>query len=556
MVAFGCTHKFGLKTYLLSFVVVLSSVLAYGQEDTHEIIVKGVDALMEGQYKTSIELLTQARIKAEEEGDFKNLFVAINNIGLNYHKLLDLNEALEYYLESYTIAIKELDYSFEMTSLNNIAILYSKEKNLDKAIEYFQKAYDLAKPKKDRLKKGIYAINLAQAYYDQNKYDLANPLIEEAQNLLENDPDYLLEALAIKAILTNAVGKPEQAKILIDQLLPKLKENRYAETRVLLLLTLADIANNRQQLNEALILCNKALRQQPVNIETRYAIFNQINTFTRKAGFYSQSIVAMDSLIHLKQTIHDLQNDRQYQANRVKFEVLNYESELLEGNRRIAFQKKALIVSVIAATLIIMLLAWSLRLSRIKNKQRKDLLERQEKILSLELENEKATTLLLENQLKENETQLLLEQEKFRGEIESKNRKLSAKALYLTDRNRLIKNIINDLEHSDGIKPSREIKEYVRRLKGLLKSDEEWENFIEYFDEVNHGLLGRLKQKHENLNANDIRFISYLYMNLSLKEIASIMNITPEASRKRKERISKKIDLKDNEDLYSYLSLL
>ena len=80
--------------------------------------------MMDGRYAKSLELLTKAWVIAEEEAEeenvYANLFVAINNIGLNYHKLLDNNEALEYYLESYTIAIKELDYSYEMT--NNLLL--------------------------------------------------------------------------------------------------------------------------------------------------------------------------------------------------------------------------------------------------------------------------------------------------------------------------------------------------------------------------------------------------------------------------------------------------
>lgn len=554
MIAFGYTHKFGSKTYLLSFVVVLSCVLAYGQEDTHEIIVSGVDAMMEGNYSESLELLTKARVQAEKEEDYKNLFVALNNIGLNYAKMLDNNEALEYYLESYTIAIKELDASYEMTSLNNIAVLYSQEKNIDKAIEYFEKAYDLARLPKDKLKKGIYAINLAQAYFDKRKYTMATNFIEEAIKLLESDLDYQLEALALKAILLNGTGQSLLAKNLINELLPKLKENRYAETRVVLLLTLADIESNNGDINRALNLTNSALSQQPINIETRYNIFSHIAKYNKENRNYSEALIAMDSMNQLKQAIHDLRSGRQYQANRVKFEILNYETELADVQQRISFQRNIILVIGVSSVIIILLLIWSLRLSRIRSKQRKDLLDRQEKILNLELENEKANNLLLEKQLKENETKLLLEQEQFKHEIESKNRKLSAKALYLTDRNRLIENIIDDLEQSEKIQPNQEITLHVRRLKGLLKSDEEWENFIQYFDEVNHGLLNRLKDKHENLNANDIRFISYLYMNLSMKEIASIMNITPEASRKRKERISKKIHLKENDDLYSYIS--
>jgi hypothetical protein len=551
-----CTNKLSTKTSLFLFFFVINTFLVFSQQDTHEIIVSGVDAMMEGNYSESLELLTKARVQAENEEDYKNLFVALNNIGLNYAKMLDNNEALEYYLESYTIAIKELDASYEMTSLNNIAVLYSQEKNIDKAIEYFEKAYDLARLPKDKLKKGIYAINLAQAYFDKRKYTIATNFIEEAIKLLESDPDYQLEALALKSILLNGIGQSILAKNLINELLPKLKENRYAETRVVLLLTLADIESNNGDINRALNLTNSALSQQPINIETRYNIFSHIAKYNKENRNYSEALIAMDSMNHLKQAIHDLGSGRQYQANRVKFEILNYETELADVQQRISFQRNIILVIALSSVIIILLLIWSLRLSRIRSKQRKDLLDRQEKILNLELENEKANNLLLEKQLKENETKLLLEQEQFKHEIESKNRKLSAKALYLTDRNRLIENIIDDLEQSEKIQPNQEITLHVRRLKGLLKSDEEWENFVQYFDEVNHGLLNRLKERHDNLNANDIRFISYLYMNLSMKEIASIMNITPEASRKRKERISKKIHLKENDDLYSYISQL
>jgi len=53
---------------------------------------------------------------------------------------------------------------------------------------------------------------------------------------------------------------------------------------------------------------------------------------------------------------------------------------------------------------------------------------------------------------------------------------------------------------------------------------------------------------------NDIRFLSYLYMNLSIKEISSLLNITPDACRKRKERIAKKMGLQETAELFPYLS--
>lgn len=46
---------------------------------------------------------------------------------------------------------------------------------------------------------------------------------------------------------------------------------------------------------------------------------------------------------------------------------------------------------------------------------------------------------------KEKETSALLEQEKLKNEIELKNRKLSAKALYLSGRNELIEETLQSL---------------------------------------------------------------------------------------------------------------
>jgi len=94
----------------------------------------------------------------------------------------------------------------------------------------------------------------------------------------------------------------------------------------------------------------------------------------------------------------------------------------------------------------------------------------------------------------------------------------------------------------------------VEQLKSHLKNDSEWESFLTHFEEVNHGFLKALKQKHPDLSSNDIRFLSYEYINLSTKEISLLLNITPEACRKRKERIADKMGLPDNSDLYNYIS--
>ena len=53
----------------------------------------------------------------------------------------------------------------------------------------------------------------------------------------------------------------------------------------------------------------------------------------------------------------------------------------------------------------------------------------------------------------------------------------------------------------------------------------------------------RLKQRFPKLTAYDLRLCTYLKANLSTKEIATILNITPDSVKKAKHRLRKKMDL-------------
>ena len=104
--------------YYYLFIFLFLSLNTFSQDDTRQLILKGIDAMYEKDYEASLELLTKAKSQAEENNDSKNLFLAINNIGANYFSMLDYGEALNYYLKAYTIAIKDLEPINEMTVLN------------------------------------------------------------------------------------------------------------------------------------------------------------------------------------------------------------------------------------------------------------------------------------------------------------------------------------------------------------------------------------------------------------------------------------------------------
>ncbi len=139
---------------------------------------------------------------------------------------------------------------------------------------------------------------------------------------------------------------------------------------------------------------------------------------------------------------------------------------------------------------------------------------------------------------------------------EMQDRRIAAQELFLESRNSQIEQVLITLKKYDEIKGNRILCRQIRELTALLKSQDHWKHFFEHFEQVNNQMLTRLWNKHPNLLQNDLRYVSYIYMNLSAKEISSILNISHEASRKRHERIRAKLGLESAVSIIEYLAML
>src|SRR5690606_37810570 len=156
----------------------------------------------------------------------------------------------------------------------------------------------------------------------------------------------------------------------------------------------------------------------------------------------------------------------------------------------------------------------------------------------------------------EQEAIVKLEQERHKNELDLKNRELTTRAMYLASKNELIEEVIHSLSQNIQIAVNPSLKNQINDLKEHLRKDTQWDSFFVHFVELNQGFLDRLRSRHSQLSASDIRFLTFLYMNLSYKEIAALLNITPQSCRKRKERISKKMNVPDNLPLHAYLAAI
>lgn len=532
-----------------------SSVRANTIPKCDSLIKVGIAAMNKNEHVRSLELLTQARVIAEKKHWYKQEFLAINNIGANYYLLLEYGEALNYYLEAYTIALKQLDPKYEMVVLNNIAILYSKEKNFDKSNEYFHKAYAIAKENKDPIKIGLYAMNLGNVANETNNPILARVYFKEALPLLEKQEELYASAKIGLAECDLSQGYTAKARAAAENLLKTTKDLTFNDigTSMMMIISKSYLKENNAEM--ASLYANKILAMKP-NLETKISVFQLLSDISYAQKSFDWAIKYKDSIIKSNTEFDKIKNGKLYENSRVKFEIENFKNQIALNDSKLAAERK-IFYSVIGVIIIIVIfIVWTLRNLSIKHKQKKLIAERNEQILALELEKEKSELLLMEKQLNENQAFSLLEQERLKNEVESRNRKLSAKALYLSGRNQMIEEVLSELSELPQVSKDISLVSHIQTLKNHLKTDNEWDSFITHFEEVNQRFLISLKTKHPNLTANDIRFLSYIYMNLSTKEIASMLNIAPESCRKRKERISAKMELPEDINLYDYLASL
>ncbi len=73
------------------------------------------------------------------------------------------------------------------------------------------------------------------------------------------------------------------------------------------------------------------------------------------------------------------------------------------------------------------------------------------------------------------------------------------------------------------------------------------EHLLMELEQSNRQFQARLHAACPSLTAYELRLCTYLKTNLSTKEIATILNITPDSVKKAKHRLRKKLDIKPDE---------
>ncbi len=142
-------------------------------------------------YTRSIEFLIEARKIRDVTGDPK-ISSTVNNLGIAYMNMSDLDPALQYFKEALQLKKQYNQRSALSNTLNNIGIILRRQEQFEEAIPYYEEAIDLAIEFEDNTK-------LANAY---NNIGVVYDKIGNKSKALE----YFEKSALIKNELGDKVG--------------------------------------------------------------------------------------------------------------------------------------------------------------------------------------------------------------------------------------------------------------------------------------------------------------------------------------------------------------
>ena len=142
-------------------------------------------------------------------------------------------------------------------------------------------------------------------------------------------------------------------------------------------------------------------------------------------------------------------------------------------------------------------------------------------------------------------------------ELQNKNNELTLQTSALVKRNEAIQTLLEELDRQKETLGDRYPNKLYTRLRSLMESSlndqADWVQFETYFNSAHQNFMARLRQQYSEITAGDLRICCLLRMNLSTKEIASLMNVSVRAIELRRYRLRKRLALDTDTNLVDFL---
>ncbi|MCF8229794.1 MAG: tetratricopeptide repeat protein [Bacteroidales bacterium] len=482
------------------------NALEIAEEIQDEILIANIK-LAQGNYYTelddyysALQCFTKAR-QTYEKFDSSQLSKVYNGLGIVYVALGDFKEAISYYKKALAIyKMQKNERSIAGIHLN-LAECYIKIKDFEEALVLLKYSENLFKKLNDSIHLSNCYSYFGLMYNAQNQLDSALKYHQLSLDIAQKKGNLRLTGAAMQNIglLYEKMGEGETAKKYYKQAL-----NMFCETKL-----------KRGQASSLIALSE--LYRDEGDWETAY-------------NYYIEYIEKRDSIMNAEMQNKIIAYQWKINEQKRRLKMNRLAQELTSKKRQTNILILVVTFVLIIAFFISFLMHRSVKLHEMKN------------------------TLLFQ-QIEAKQKSAELEELKYKNEIESKNKELTALSLQLVTQNDVFENL---RLKSDKLFKEKSIDENAYHVIKLLIEDtyeieNKWNQFKTLFEKVHVDFFSKLKARCPSLTENEIRLCAYIKINLQAKEIARLLNISPATIFTNRHHIRKKIGLDKGKSLEDYL---
>jgi tetratricopeptide (TPR) repeat protein len=462
-----------------------------------------------GGYERSVDYYIQSLQLFERLNQPRDVAISCNNLGITFAKLEDNTKALAYFNRALPIYEKLNNKLSLVNTYNNIGNLHQDDKQYATAEQLFRRCIHLAEDPAlslyhTDLLSGFYQ-NLGNNYYKQRKYRTALVYYDSALRL-----EYKLN------------DKPNIAGTLIN------KAYCYKD--------LNEAAKAIPVLSEAASLI-QVLKNQPLKAEW-LGIYADVY---EKQGDYKKALEYTKQHVSLRDSLFDQTKNQQIQELQIRYETEKKEEQIKllteQGDLKTRLNYASL--GIIAAIVLL------LGLLHNRYQLRGRLFTQREKLLT-----EKTQRSIAETKLAAEESR------RMQAELDYKQRELTSATVYLCEKNEWLTAVKSQLRQSNGQLTDEKLRQLTKSIDQNIELDTNWNRFKLHFDRVHPNFFATLQTQFSQLSPNELKHCAYVRINLSIKEVATLMNITPKGVKMARYRIKKRLHLLPDDDLYVYLNNL
>ncbi|MDX2362515.1 MAG: tetratricopeptide repeat protein [Crocinitomicaceae bacterium] len=387
---------------------------------------------------------------------------------------------------------------------NNIGYTYFMKGSIDSAEVYYQKVMN-AEVSDERYKDiiGLATGNMGHIYFLDGQYERA------------------LDCMKIDAQLTEQRISDSYNNAM----------NGIAECHYFL--------GNYKKAEETLLLLFRRESINPTSLLRSYKIMANVQSklghHKRSYEYLLQSVELSDSLAKINepnQALIDELAQNKYKIIENELLFAEQQVQLLDSELELTIKEKEAKrlesrVFTLLFVILTLILIGGLVYSFGRQKRRKKLHELKSNLLQSEVKNRKADL--------NNLVQSLSYKQRFISEVQKKIKGLKGKS-------------------------SDEVDDYLRELNmefvNYLSADKNLEVIHSDIEKVNMEFYQKLLKRFPDLSQNEKDLCGLIMLNLSTKDMANLKNVTPEAIKKGRQRLRKKLGLSSNENIVNYLTNL